>query len=352
MRSCFHRRKVGRKRRAGFTLLEVFATLVVLLLALTALMQFMDSVDQSWRTAASDPFAEAESAFAQVTQHLEVATLDPYRDYVDASGAFRASPDRAVHALPTCAALRSRFRLRAGCDAARRARAARRRATACSSRRPAGQTQIDAQAGLDHLLNALGYFVEFGADANGPSFLGAAPRLRWRLKQIAQPSESLQIFSSTTSAPWIAQLAGPTATPAILAENVIALVVLPERTPGDATLAPTYSYDSRDTTNTLTLAQLPPRVRVVLVAIDEASAQQLAAAQRQPRAGAPAAGHFPERREPGRRHRRARCVAHRRQDHASHFPARPRHHHLRVEQHAVTRSSACVPPGAARASRS
>jgi len=68
---------------------------------------------------------------------------------------------------------------------------------------------------------------------------------------------------------------------------VIALVVLPERAASDSgtPIAPAYAYDSRDGTNPVTFAQLPPRVRVVLAAMDETSAQQLAA---QDGAGAPA----------------------------------------------------------------
>lgn len=277
MRLCFLRRKDGRACRAGFTLLEIFVTLVVLMLVFAALGEFMDSVDRSWRTAASDPFAEASSAFTIVTQHLEVATLDSYRDYEDVNGAFRTSPTATF----TPYQLARRSDLDFVCGPGSTLLGTTGRTTAGDGvffAGPAGQTEVYAQAGLDHLFNALGYFVEFGSDTNGPSFLGTAPRQRWRLKQIAQPSESLQIFSSSTSAPWITQLAGPTATPVILAENVIALVVLPERTPGDASLAPAYAYDSRDTTNALTFAQLPARVRVMLVAIDEASAQRLAAA--------------------------------------------------------------------------
>jgi uncharacterized protein (TIGR02599 family) len=279
---CCLRRDPPRSARAGWTLLEVFVTLVVLMLTFTVLAEFMGSVDRTWRTTATDPFADAAAAFTTVTQHLEVATLDPYRDYVDANGAFRASPD----AVFTPYQLARRSDLDFICGPGLLGSTGRTTATdSVFFAEPAGQTQTDAQEGLDHLVNALGYFVEFGPDSNGPSFLGPAPRLRWRLRQIAQPSESLQIFGSTASAPWIAQLAAPDATPAILAENVIALVVLPERTPGDSTLAPTYAYDSRDASDPLTLAQLPPRVRVTLAAIDEASAQRLAAVNG---AGAPA----------------------------------------------------------------
>jgi uncharacterized protein (TIGR02599 family) len=268
------------RARAGFTLLEVFATLVVLMLALTALAQFMASIESSWSSAATDPFAEAAAAFEMVTQNLATATLDPYRDYADASGAFRTSASAAF--TPDHLAGRSDLAFVCGpSGGASGLLASTGRTTATTSVffvEPAGQTQLYAQEGLDHLENALGYFVEFGGDTDAPLFFTGATRQRWRLKQVVQPSESLQVFNSTTSAPWISQLAGSSAAPAILAENVIALVVLPERAATDTgtPIAPAYAYDSRDTTNPLTLAQLPPRLRVALVAIDEASAQKLA----------------------------------------------------------------------------
>jgi uncharacterized protein (TIGR02599 family) len=206
-----------------------------------------------------------------------VATLEPYRDYADAGGAFRGPGSAAF--TPDHLARRSDLAFVCGPSAG--LLGATGRTTATTSvffNEPAGQTQVDAETGLDRLLNARGYFVEFGADAT-PGFFTGTPRLRWRLKEIVQPSEALQVYAFNTSAPWVAQLAGSAATPAVLADNVIALVVLPERAASDsgAPIAPAYAYDSRDGTNPLTLAQLPPRVRVVLAAIDEASAQQLAA---------------------------------------------------------------------------
>lgn len=279
MRSSFRRSNNARRRRAGFTFLEVFATLTVLLLVFVALAQFMGSIDKSWRAAASDPFVEAATAFAIVTQRLEVATLEPYRDYADTSGAFRTNPEAPF----TPDHLARRSDLAFVCGPGANLLGATGRITAGSGvffAGPAGRTQLYAQMGLDHLFNALGYFVEFGPDPDSPAFAGGATRERWRLKQIVQPSESLQIYGTTTSASWIAQIAGPSAAPSILAENVIALIVLPEREASDTgpPLAPDYGYDSRDTANTLTFAQLPPRMRVLLVAIDEASALRLAEA--------------------------------------------------------------------------
>jgi uncharacterized protein (TIGR02599 family) len=277
MRSCCPRPDFT---RAGFTLLEALATLVVILLIFVALGQFMTSVESSWH-AAADPFSEAADAFETVTQNLAAATLEPYQDYADASGAFRTASTTSF--TPDHLARRSDLAFVCGPSGGTNGLLAGSSRTTTTTgvffAAPAGLTQLYAQTGLDHLLNARGYFVEFGGDPNTPGFFTGASRQRWRLKEIVQPSESLQVFASTTSAPWIAQLAGSSATPSILAENVIALIVLPERAASDtgAAIAPAFAYDSRDATNTLSLAQLPPRVRVMLAAIDEPSAQRLAA---------------------------------------------------------------------------
>jgi uncharacterized protein (TIGR02599 family) len=281
MRSCFRRSSRALLRaRTGFTLLETLATLLILGLILAALLQFMTSVDRSWNSGATDPFAEAAEAFETIAQNLSVATLQPYQDYADSTGAFRTDPAAAF--TPYQLARRSDLDFVCGPSAGTQGLlASTGRTTAAMSvffAAPCGQTQTMAQAGMNHLFNALGYFVEFGGDDDAPGFFAGPSRSRWRLKQVVQPTESLQVFATSSSPAWIQQLAGTTATTAILAENVVALVVLPERNSSDATLAPDYRYDSRDAGNPLTPEQLPPCLRVVLAAIDEASALRLAAA--------------------------------------------------------------------------
>jgi uncharacterized protein (TIGR02599 family) len=271
------------------TLLETLATLLVLALIFAALLQFMSSVDRTWQVASEDPFAEAEQAFETIAQNLSVATLEPYRDYADATGAFRTAGSAGF--MPygmkrhsdldfVCGPSGGTSGLLAGSG----------RTTVTSSvffTVPGGETETLAQQGMGHLLNALGYFVEFGGDTAAPQFLLGTSRLRWRLKQVLQPSESLQVFSDPTSSAWVGQLAGPAASPVTLAENVIALIVEPEgaATGAGATLPSTYVYDSRDPGNAVTFSQLPPRVHLALAAIDEASALRLAAASG---SGAPA----------------------------------------------------------------
>jgi uncharacterized protein (TIGR02599 family) len=267
-------------RRSGFTLIEVLISLGILLIVMVVLMQFMTGVDAAWKSAAADPFAEAQDAFETVAHHLAAATLAPYEDYADGSGAFRTS----AAFVPNHLARRSDLDFVCGPGAGTNGLlTASGRTTSGSSvffLEPGGTTQTDAHAGLEHLLNATGYFVEFGDDTTAPSFiLPQTHAYRWRLKQVTQPAESLQIFAGGTSSSWVQSLVASTATLTVLAENVVTLLILPEPAANDsgATFVPTFKYDSRDTTNLLTLHQLPPRVRLVLVAMDPASALRLAA---------------------------------------------------------------------------
>ena len=113
-----------------------------------------------------------------------------------------------------------------------------------------------------------------------PGFIAAFTHsYRWRLKQISQPAESLQIYANTTSTPWVQSLT-QTGAPLHGAGGKYRRAGRPaERAADDtgAALAPAFSYDSRDTTNRLTLHQLPPRVRLALVAMDATTATRLAA---------------------------------------------------------------------------
>ena len=263
--------------RAGFSLIEVCLSVLVLLLVLSALNQAMSSVSRSW-SAADDPFGEASTAFETITQSLAHSTLEPYSDYADAGGAFSTSGSPGF--APDHLARRSDLAFVCGPGISLLAGSNRTTATdGVFFVEPGGETVTNAQDGLNHLFNARGFFVEFGPDTDAPSFFLGTPRLRWRLKEIAQPSESLQVFGSTSSAPWVSQLTGPGTTTDVLAENVIALVILPEPAANDGSgvFRATFAYDSRDTGNALTFAQLPPRVHVVLAAIDEASAGRAAA---------------------------------------------------------------------------
>lgn len=261
--------------------MEVLVAFVIAMAIMVAVFEMVSGIEHSWRTVATGPFQEAEHAFTVVTENLADATLEPYQDYANATGSFNVTgtgsftadhlarrSDLAFVCGP-CAStdglLTSSGRNVAGCG------------VFFTTHR--GYTTGETGTGMEQLLNAMGYFVEFGKDPAIPSFFPAsAQRWRWRLKEVRQSTEALQVFSLDSSSAWIQQLVSSESTTPILAENVIALVVLPERAANDAgaALSQDYAYDSRDTANALTRHQLPPRLRVVLVAMDENSAQILA----------------------------------------------------------------------------
>jgi uncharacterized protein (TIGR02599 family) len=140
------------------------------------------------------------------------------------------------------------------------------------------------------LLNAYGYFVEYGPD-DRPAWLPASvsPRNRFRLREWRVPPENWTLYKKTSgtagksylgsaSYDWI-DLASPAAK--TLAENVIALVVNPKNTESVALStslaeADTFVYNSRTDSATAEgknqKHQLPPEVEVIMVAIDETSA--------------------------------------------------------------------------------
>jgi len=269
-----------RRPSSGFSLLELLLSIAILLIVLVTLVEFMGGIDQAWRSAASDPYAEAQEAFETITGNLAAATLAPYQDYADSSGNFRTNSAF----VPDHVARRSDLAFvcgpGAGSSGLLTASGRTTSGNAVFFLAPGGYTQTNAHTGMEHLLNAMGYFVEFGDDGTAPAFiLPQSHAWRWRLKQVLQPAESLQIFALATSSAWIQQLAPQCAMFSVLAENVVTLVILPERAASDSgtALSPTFSYDSRDTTNLLTLHQLPARLRVVMVAMDQSSATRLAA---------------------------------------------------------------------------
>lgn len=118
-----------------------------------------------------------------------------------------------------------------------------------------------------------------------PAFVTTANnpvKYRFRLMQFTQATEELQIYKAgATEKAWFSG-AGSKSVTHPLAENVIALIVLARRPSADgaaeAPLSPDYAYNSRTPwvggQQPVQSNQLPPLLRVVMVVIDEKSAQK------------------------------------------------------------------------------
>jgi uncharacterized protein (TIGR02599 family) len=304
----------GSIKRHGFTLIELLVSMVVLLLIMAILLTVTTQAGNLWRTttAKMEQFRGARDAFEAMTRRLSQATLNTYWDYDNA-------------AAPTKYVRQSELRFISGNTVALAGTPTAPRQWPTHGvffQAPLGFSQDSTTYGLENLLNTWGYFIEFGSDAaQRPSIVSTtiAPlRYRYRLCELMEPTNSLSIYSHTSGIPsynlrdWFSNsmnVSDTSTTPVrpvhVLAENIIALIILPKLTPKDELLktpaytdgslvqdapgaAENYLYDSTGTGMPATILsdknldpknQLPPLVEVTMVAINEASAIRLAQGQ-------------------------------------------------------------------------
>jgi uncharacterized protein (TIGR02599 family) len=163
---------------------------------------------------------------------------------------------------------------------------------------PSGYSDNAAYANTSGLLNACGYFVEYGPNSNyWPNIFSptlSTVHYRYRLMQSIQPTEYNDIYgdTETTAAEggtfgsfpgttWFAALSG-TALP--IADNIIALVIWPQSPASTITVSNDYQYSSRQgfplsnsasAIQAVQSEQLPQLLQVTMVAIDASSATRL-----------------------------------------------------------------------------
>ncbi|PAW77817.1 MAG: hypothetical protein B9S32_09445 [Verrucomicrobia bacterium Tous-C9LFEB] len=275
-----------RGRCGAYTLIELLAAMATLCVILLMLFTTTGMATLAWKenSASTETFQQARTAFSTVTRRLSQATLNSYRDYYNtASSQGFTYPD--LPANKTEYRTRSELHFLTGRAADLMPDASATRPThAVFFQAPFGyQKKTD---GLRSLLNVCGYYVEYGDDSqNRPSFTSASSgaKKRSRLYEVMQPSEEFALYKSGTARGWLTGLVTSSlaANTHALAENIIALILLPQRRPDDTDLAPRYAYDSRawlkgrTTLGDLTQNQLPPLVQVTMVVIDEPSAKRL-----------------------------------------------------------------------------
>ncbi len=294
----------------GFTLVELMVSMVILIAIMGIIFTFTQQTSKVWKntTGKVEAFRNARAAFDAMTRTLSQATLNTYYDYVDSNGNFRgsgmSSGSISQAFIPYSYARQSELHFICGQGSTL--------LTGMTSytpvthavffQAPMGESTNSAYVNLDKLLNACGFYVAYGPDPSVPSFLGtssAMSRYRYRLMQFTQPADALSVYlTSPTVNPtsWFTSSISPVPASSanfVLAENVVALIFWPKLSAGDQTasnaLTSDYSYDSRSagtfsTANSssgtikewkVTYNQLPPVMKVTMVAIDEASALKL-----------------------------------------------------------------------------
>jgi len=287
----------GLQAHEGFTIAELLVASAILSLLVVLLLNMVTQTSKTWRTTSGkiEEFRDARDAFDTITRRLSQATLNTYLDYDNPQN-------------PTSYMRQSELRFLSGPMATILGSLTLPNPTpgmAVFFQAPNGFSTNSSTSILQNALNTWGYFLEYASDSNSrPSFLptGAPPaRYRYRLMELMEPTENLSIYNYTsgnrsyTNVDWVSNsMTLASNRPAhVLAENVIALIILPKLSPADysngysmSSLAPYYTYDSSpnwtnyvaNTTNgdLDTHNQLPPVIQVTMVAVDETSAVRLA----------------------------------------------------------------------------
>lgn len=298
--------------RGAFTLVEVLVSMTVLLVLLLVSAQVIGTVQSTWTTsnARVGQFREARVAFDIITRNLSQATLNSYVDF-DKSW---LEDDPAQNTMATTAP--SKFERKSDLQFITGPAAGQggllvqggdadlSPGHAVFFQAPLGVTNLSQYVGLDKLLCTRGYFVQYTTDDFfRPEVLPPAPpRYRYRLMEFSPPAEQNLIYDKNDLTGWRAQAGVRKASEdndllsrgltRPIADNIIALIISPQwqsaQGAGGVQLDNSsnaydsyYSFDSRtagaslDDTNQGRQHRLPPLVRVVLVAIDERTADTL-----------------------------------------------------------------------------
>ena len=302
----------GGQSPSGFTLVEILLSTVILSVLMLVSVSALDQMSKSWSASKSkvEQFREARLAFELITRQLSQATLNSYWDYYYTETKSN-QPPASLAATPSAYVRQSELRFR--CDAAVKllgsdAKTAINPGHAVFFQAPLGVSIT--MPGLGNLLNARGYYLQFGSDAeNRPPFIteGGTPlRYRYRLMEYRPPAEKVTdgadsfkgntIYSNPDD--WFQQDLRKSSH--AVADNILVLLLSPRVSEEAAKTAkrdawwpaPYYSYNSADVDNSTpqvdsikvtsskpdqgTQHLLPPVIQVTMVAMDEASAARWA----------------------------------------------------------------------------
>ena len=286
--------KVG--SRKAFSLIELMVAMGILTILMLMLTLLLDQVQKSWRFSESrvSQFREARVAFDAMAKNLSQASLNTYWELRDDDDPPDGIPDGYYRTSEL------QF-LTMDADSL----------GSVGDQTLVGQSVFfQAPLGfsleyrnLNNLFNGRGYFVAFGSDKEfRPKFVDNRERYRFRLMEFRPPAESNQVFADGQQelakgqrqelTEWFKQGVAGVGEGSFedhlnpLAENIIAIVLTPRDSleEGSASrestyseIAPNFSYDTNDDAvdREKFSQQLPPLVRITMVAIDETAAVRL-----------------------------------------------------------------------------
>ena len=280
---------------AGFSLIEMLTAMTILSVLMLLMTTLLDQVQRSWTFGENriSQFREARVAFDLMTKNMSQSSMNTYWDYEfddDTNEIKKYRKRTELHFYSTEAEkIASRLGL-----------SGRTSGHAVFFQAPLGYSV--KYRNLNNLFNGRGYLVVHGSDAAfRPSFVDV-DRYRFRLMEFRPPAEFNQVFQDAIDElgdgnsgeqkfeDWWNQ--GLTAVGGgkfedhlnPLAENIILLVATPmdsissqgdDRYDTSSTIAPEYEFNSNEPVSQEFGQQVPPLIKVTMVAIDESTAVRL-----------------------------------------------------------------------------
>lgn len=253
--------------RSAFSLLEVLVSCAVFIMILTVVTGVMNGASSLWlrHRNQSAAFEAANAAFDQITRSVAQAVLNTYWEVKDGhygrSSELHFLTGRSSSLLSTASANYP--------------------GDAIFFQAALGRSSETGLKRLPYLLNNIGYFVRFDEGPPLPGFLQSmdiVPRPRFRLYEWLEPTEGFAVYKASGGGQqWFQHdlQGGQMTNTAVLAENVLGLIFLAEYPNAANDIVPAYAYDSRDSAKTASANQLPPRIRVLMAVVDEASARRI-----------------------------------------------------------------------------
>jgi len=229
-----------------------------------------------------DIFEAARHGFDTMNRTLRQATLCPYIDYNDPKAPTRYVRKSDLHFI--CGSMQ---------DLGLPPISTGYSPQAIFLQAPLGLADSASLQTVNGTLCNTGFYLAFDEDPDQPDIPQKSrfpKRFRFRLMQLLMPTESVNVYDYTvktitadgTTLPvsndsqnnrgWFSNAVGAKTFSRTLAENVVALVILPII---NGQPAASYLYDTRNPDTPSNLHQLPQALKVVMVVIDEQSALRL-----------------------------------------------------------------------------
>ncbi len=275
-----------RRRIKGFTLIELLVSMAVLAIIGIVMVSVTGAVQKISRQTKgrAEEFRESRRAFDRINQRLSQATLNTYFDYVDSNGNPRTSANAATFTPSRYARISELRYLQTNASAFAPPREGDMIGQAVFFQAPTAETMSDTLTGLNSLLNTVGYFIVKGSDQGLLPPTVTATKNRYRLYELVEPTENLTIYTNTSGnasyqgTNWCAVPLANSNFSHRLADNIVALVfqAIYPNTNGVWLTNVTYSSAPRgNATQSPEENNLPPRVKINMIAVDEVAAQRI-----------------------------------------------------------------------------